>query len=128
DTWFTGYTTNYSIAIWGGYPQRKDPITTWEERWLPQQLFKSIMTDLNEHNPSSSFKQPSSVVSASIVIGSNPLKLANEYTPASQKSTELFVKGTEPTEYTEEFVPQNLDSPTSLQASYNDAADRKSVV
>lgn len=127
DTWFAGYTTNYSIAIWGGYSQRKDAITTWEERWLPQTLFKSIMTDLNQHNPSSSFKQPSSVVSASIVIGSNPLKLANEYTPATQKTTELFVKGTEPTEYTEEFVPQTLDSPSSLQASYNDAAQLADV-
>lgn len=127
DTWFAGYTTNYSIAIWGGYNDRKDPITTWEERWVPQQLFKSIMTDLNEHNPSSTFKQPSSVVSASIVIGSNPLKLANEYTPASQRATELFVKGTEPTEYTEEFVPQNLDAPTGLQASYNDAAQLADV-
>lgn len=122
DTWFAGYSTNYSIAIWGGYEKRKDAITTWEERWLPQVFFKSIMTDLNDHNPSSTFKQPSSVVSASIVVGSNPLKLANEYTPASQRSTELFIKGTEPTEYTEEFVPQTLDAPTNLQATFNEVA------
>lgn len=127
DTWFAGYTTNYSIAIWGGYSKRKDAITTWEERWLPQTLFKSIMTDLNQHNPSSTFKQPSSVVSASIVIGSNPLKLANEYTPANQRTTELFVKGTEPTEYTEEFVPQTLEAPTGLQATFNEVAQLADV-
>ncbi|MGN7479227.1 transglycosylase domain-containing protein [Solibacillus silvestris] len=127
DTWFAGYSTNYSIAIWGGYEHRKDAITTWEERWMPQYLFKSIMTDLNQHNPASTFKQPSSVVSASIVIGSNPLKLANEFTPQNQRTTELFVKGTEPTQYSEEFVPQTLEAPTGLQATFNEVAQLADV-
>lgn len=55
DSWFTGYTTNYSIAIWSGYSQRKDAITTWPERRLPQTLFKSIMTDLNAYNPNTGY-------------------------------------------------------------------------
>lgn len=25
DSWFAGYTTNYSIAIWSGYEKRSDP-------------------------------------------------------------------------------------------------------
>ncbi len=47
DSWFAGYTTNYSIAIWSGYADYKDPITTWDERWLPQNLFKSIMSQIS---------------------------------------------------------------------------------
>ncbi|MGE7024287.1 penicillin-binding protein 1A [Solibacillus cecembensis] len=120
DTWFAGYTTNYSIAIWGGHSLRKDAISTWEERWLPQTLFKTIMTDLDKHNPSSKFKQPSSVVSATIEVGSNPLKLASEYTPNTHRKTELFVKGTEPKVVSEQFVQETLDAPTNLHALYND--------
>src|SRR5690606_34797289 len=33
DAWFAGYTTNYSIAIWSGYRDYSDPITTWDERF-----------------------------------------------------------------------------------------------
>ncbi|WP_274309749.1 penicillin-binding protein 1A [Solibacillus daqui] len=122
DSWFAGYSTNYSIAIWGGYSKRKDAITTWDERWMPQYLFKSIMTDLDRNNPSSSFKQPSSVVSADVVIGSKPLQLATKYTPSNMRSKELFVKGTQPTEYSEEYVPQTLDAPTDLTATFNEVA------
>lgn len=127
DTWFAGYSTNYSIAIWSGYSLRKDAITSWEERWLPQNLFKSIMTDLNQHNPSSSFKQPNSVISADIVVGSNPLQLASSYTPSNLRSTELFVKGTQPTDYSEVHVPQTINAPTGLTATYNDIAQLADV-
>ncbi|MEK4629231.1 PBP1A family penicillin-binding protein [Solibacillus sp. FSL R7-0682] len=122
DTWFAGYSTNYSIAIWGGYSLRKDAITTWDERWMPQYLFKSIMTDLNKHNPADSFKQPSSVVSATIEIGTEPLKLASEHTPSNMRRTELFVKGTQPTEVSEEYVQKVVEPPTNLQATYNNVA------
>ncbi|MEK4229059.1 PBP1A family penicillin-binding protein [Solibacillus sp. FSL H8-0538] len=123
DSWFTGYTTNYSIAIWSGYSQRKDAITTWPERRLPQTLFKSIMTDLNAYNPAGTFKQPSSVVSATIEVGTSPLKLASEYTPAELRQTELFVKGTQPTEVSNEYEALVLDPPFNVKASYNDVAN-----
>ncbi|WP_341323050.1 PBP1A family penicillin-binding protein [Solibacillus sp. FSL H8-0523] len=122
DSWFAGYSTNYSIAIWGGYTKRQDAITTWDERWMPQYLFKSIMTDLNQHNPASSFKQPNSVVSAEIVIGSNPLQLASSYTPSNLRSTELFVRGTQPSQYSEAHVPQTLAAPTGLSATFNEVS------
>lgn len=122
DTWFAGYSTNYSIAIWGGYEHRKDAITTWDERWVPQRLFKSIMTDLDSYNPSSSFKQPNSVVSATVEVGSNPLKLASSSTPDSKRSTELFVRGEIPTSVSVEVEPEILAAPTGLQAVYNNVA------
>ncbi|MER2105862.1 MAG: PBP1A family penicillin-binding protein [Solibacillus sp.] len=126
DTWFTGYTTNYSIAIWGGYSQRKDAITTWDERWMPQRLFRYMMSDLNSYNPSGTFKQPSSVVSATIQVGSNPLKLASNSTPSYLRKTELFVKGTVPSGYSYEQVEEkeepSIAAPFGLRASYNAAA------
>ena len=126
DSWFAGYSTNYSIAIWGGYSQRKDAISTWDERWMPQYLFKYIMSDLNAYNPAASFKQPNTVVSADIVIGSNPLRLASSSTPANLRSTELFVKGSQPKGYAvaeeEEVVDDTLDAPSGLQATFNEVA------
>ena len=106
-----------------GYSQRKDAITTWPERRLPQTLFKSIMTDLNTYNPSATFKQPSSVVSATIEVGSNPLKLASEYTPAALRQTELFVNGTEPTAVSSEYEAVTIDAPFNVQANYNNVAN-----
>ena len=119
DSWFAGYSPNYSIAIWSGYSDYKDPITTWEERRLPQKLFKSIMTELSRNVPNTKFEQPSSVVSATIEIGSDPLKLASEYTPANKKSTELFVRGTVPTQVSTEYEAVEIAPPFNLRAEYD---------
>ena len=119
DSWFVGYSPNYSIAIWSGHKDRKDPITTWEERRLPQKLFKSIMTDLSRNVTNTKFKHPSSVVSATIEIGSKPLKLASEYTPADKKSTELFVRGTVPTKVSTEYKAVEIEAPFNLRAEYD---------
>ncbi|MGM9945096.1 MAG: PBP1A family penicillin-binding protein [Lysinibacillus sp.] len=119
DSWFAGYSPNYSIAIWSGYENYSDPITTWEERRLPQKLFKSIMTELSKNVPNTKFEQPSSVVSATIEIGSKPLKLASEYTPADKKSTELFVRGTVPTDVSTEYEAVEIEPPFNLRAEYD---------
>lgn len=123
DSWFAGYSPNYSIAIWSGYTERKDAITTWDERWLPQRLFKYIMSDLKELVPNETFQKPSSVVEATIEIGSKPLKLASEYTPANKRSTELFVKGTVPTETSTEYEAPDIEKPFNVRADYNEAAN-----
>lgn len=123
DAWFSGYTTDYSIAIWSGYEKRYDAITTWDERRLPQTLFKSIMSQLVANGSPARFSQPNSVVSATVEVGTNPLKLASEYTPEDKKVTELFVKGTEPTQVSDEYKKLELDAPSNLHAVYNDAAN-----
>lgn len=127
DSWFAGYSPNYSIAIWSGYSERKDAITSWDERWLPQRLFKYIMSDLKDLVPNETFQKPSSVVEATIEIGSSPLKLASEYTPADKRSTELFVKGTVPTETSTEYEAAGIEAPYNVRADYNDAANAITV-
>ena len=47
DVWFAGYTTDYSIAVWSGYPEMKTPMTTNEERYLPQNIFKEVMANIS---------------------------------------------------------------------------------
>ncbi|MET4560006.1 penicillin-binding protein 1A [Lysinibacillus parviboronicapiens] len=117
DSWFAGYTTNYSIAIWSGYEKRSDPITTWDERRLPQELFKNIMKDLSANVETARFTKPSSVVEATIEVGSNPLKLASDFTPSDRRQTELFVRGTEPTEVSNEYEAPELSTPYNVSAN-----------
>lgn len=120
DAWFAGYTTNYSIAIWSGYDQRSEPITTWDERRLPQTLFRSIMSQISANVDTPNFKKPNSVVEATIEVGTEPLKLASEFTPDELRSTELFVRGTEPTTVSDEYEELTLEAPSNLQANYNE--------
>lgn len=122
DSWFVGYTTEYSIAIWAGYRDYKDPITTWPERRLPQTLFKGIMTKLTADGKPERFKKPSSVVEATIEVGTNPLKLASEFTPNELKRTELFVKGTEPTAVSEEYKAPEVGSVMNVKANLSEDA------
>lgn len=102
DSWFAGYTTKYSIAVWSGYADYKNPITTSAERVLPQQLFRTVMSQISANTQTPNFQQPSSVVR----IGS-----------------ELYVKGKQPVSYTpkvENKDTQKLSAPTGLKASYDD--------
>ena len=63
----------------------------WPERTKIQ---REIVTRVMETNRR--FAKPSSVVSARVVVGTNPPLLANTRTPSSRVQTHLFVKGTEP--------------------------------
>lgn len=117
DTWFVGYTTNYSIAIWGGYDDRYDPITTSNERYLPQNLFSKIMGQISKGKETKRFTKPSTVVEATIEVGTEPLKLASPNTPEELRRTELFVRGTEPTEVSDEYKALEIDAPFNLQAT-----------
>ncbi len=65
--------------------------------------------------------KPNSVVEATIEVGTEPLKLASEYTPDELRVTELFIKGTEPTEVSDEYKKLELDPPSNLQAMVNEA-------
>ena len=47
DSWFAGYTTNYTIAAWGGYKDRR-PMTGFEkERYIPQDLYRTVMSQIS---------------------------------------------------------------------------------
>lgn len=101
DSWFAGYTTKYSIAVWSGYTNRRDPITTSAERVLPQQLFRTVMSQISANTQTPNFQQPNSVVR----IGG-----------------ELFVKGLQPagTTTTQDNTNQTkINAPTGLTATYN---------
>ncbi|MHA6259668.1 transglycosylase domain-containing protein [Sporosarcina sp. CAU 1771] len=119
DVWFAGYSTNYTIAVWTGYQERKTPMTENEkEKYVPRYLFRDVMTAISEGKETSSFKQPASVEQATIEYKSNPLVLASSTTPDNMKRTELFVRGTVPVEVAEVVITE-INAPTNLSADYD---------
>ncbi|MFD1450020.1 MULTISPECIES: transglycosylase domain-containing protein [Oceanobacillus] len=127
DSWFVGYTTNYTIAAWtGGYEVYEDPETgkdktrrvPLQDTSLSQQMFRNTMGHLSEGIETADFTRPDSVVDVTVEKGTNPAALASDSTPSENKITELFVKGTEPTKVSERY--EELDAVSGLSASYNE--------
>ncbi|KXH81989.1 PBP1A family penicillin-binding protein [Sporosarcina sp. HYO08] len=127
DSWFAGYTTNYTIAVWGGYEKYTTPIKTYDYgRYVPQNLFKMVMRDISSGKDTARFKKPSSVEEATILYGSQPLILASNSTPSNLRRTELFVRGTVPVEMAKEEVIE-IAAPTDLAAQYDVATNSISL-
>ena len=47
DSWFAGYSPNYTIAAWGGYQDRSPMSQMENERYVPQDLFKQVMSSIS---------------------------------------------------------------------------------
>lgn len=116
DSWEVAYSPDYAIATWYGYDKQLDPefhLTSSEGGNARKKITKILTKGIMEKN--SRFTMPSSVVTAEIELGTDPLMLASEYTPANLRSTEYFKKDTEPTEASERF--SKLNDPTNLKYS-----------
>lgn len=121
DSWFAGYSTNYTITAWtGGYTEdgKRAPLN---DTSIAQALFKNTMQKISEGIETPDFAKPDSVVEVTVEKGSNPPALPSEYTPDSDKITELFVKGTEPKQTSEKF--DQLDSVSGLNAVYDEESN-----
>lgn len=122
DSWFAGYTTNYTIAAWGGYQDRTPMQQMSGERYIPQDLFKEVMSSISAGKNTPRFKKPSSVEEVDIVYLSEPLKRASASTPANMRRTELFVKGSSKPEVIEKEEEEIiLEAPSNLTATFNEA-------
>ncbi|MBD8070209.1 PBP1A family penicillin-binding protein [Bacillus sp. PS06] len=124
DSWFSGYTPNYTIAIWAGYSDNKIPVER-EYQKIPQLLFRNIITYLTEDEEKPDFAVPNSVVKIAVEKGSNPAKLASEFTPKNQIVHEYFLKGTEPTQQSDKY--QKLDAPSDIKINYDEESNQISL-
>ncbi|TFB23995.1 PBP1A family penicillin-binding protein [Filobacillus milosensis] len=115
DSWLVGYSTNFTIATWVGYPQNESLPNSAKN--VPKDIFSNLMTFMSQDVETSDFKKPESVVEVGVEKGSRPAKLPSEYTPESEIVTELFVKGAEPTETSEKY--DQLDPVTDLTAEFD---------
>ena len=115
NSWFVGYTTNYSIGVWTGYKENNRALETTQ---IPRELFKNTMVEISKDIETPDFERPSSVVEVAVEKGSNPPALPSEFTPKENIITELFVKGTEPNTVSEKF--DELEPVSNLSATYNE--------
>ena len=118
DHWNVTYTPSYSIALWYGY----DKLT--KERYLTStnggKARRSIMAAVAKkvYPKNEKFKKPSSVVSAKVELQTFPAQSPSSCTPSELVTTELFKKGTEPSETSNRF--SQLENPTGVAATAND--------
>lgn len=123
DSWFAGYSTNFTIAVWTGYQDADGNKMSIPDGYthIPQLIFSNTMAEISKNVETQDFVKPESVVEVKIEKGSNPPKLPSAQTPSSNVVTELFVKGTEPTARSERFA--ELDPVSDLQATYDEEAN-----
>lgn len=128
DSWYVGYTSNYSLSVWVGYRNRSDGYLTFDDgtRNIPRLIYRDIMEHVSEGLDNSDWTQPSSVSQVAVEDGTNPAQLPGPNTPSSNIVTELFVSGTEPTEQSVNFG-EELDAPTGLSAEYDEEADELTI-
>lgn len=105
DSWFVGYTPQYTAAVWTGIGNSKDAdgkmwLNDYEQR-VAKIVFQRLISQIDDG--SGSFEKPDSVVEASVEKGSDPAKLAGPNTPSDKKTTEYFVKGTVPTKVSDTY-------------------------
>lgn len=102
DLWVDGINTQYAISVWYGYDKQDDKYVSTTNTGSHRNLFKAVaghfFTDKSE------FTKPNGVVSVEVERETYPVKLPSANTPANMRITELFKKGTEPTEVSSRFA------------------------
>ncbi|MFA9556191.1 transglycosylase domain-containing protein [Evansella sp. AB-rgal1] len=115
DSWFAGYSTELTAAVWTGYNTPSDGYIRYDgSQHIAKLLFSEIMTYAHQGRETADFVQPDSVVRVGIEKSTG--LLPSEYTPESEIIYEYFVKGHEPTEVSNEF--EQAEPVTGLEAVY----------
>ncbi|MFO8069577.1 MAG: transglycosylase domain-containing protein [Alkalibacterium sp.] len=127
-SWYAGYTSTYSLSVWTGFDSAAEGYLTSNDgtRTLPRHIYREIMQYVSEGVDNSDWQMPSSVTEVTVEDGTDPAKLPGPNTPESAQVTELFVKGTEPTETSLNYG-EKLDAPSGLSADYDEESDELSI-
>ena len=117
DLWFSGFTDYYVASTWIGSDSPK--ITMKQNSMIAAQLFQYVMSQVHEGLPSvTQFKEPEGIVRASVCTMSG--KSPNEFCagdPRGTVITEIFVKGTEPTEACDAHVEVEICTESNMLAN-----------
>ena len=118
DGWIAGYSSETTMVMWTGYNENQKGVYIEHSQmyYHRNNLYKALSKVVYNGSGSANFKKPASVVSVTLEKGSE--LLPSEYTPDKQKITELFKRGTEPTDVSQKYVP--LENVTELQMQKSD--------
>lgn len=116
DLWIAAYTPDYAIAQWYGYEiNHRDYYNKFGSPEF-RKLFQTVAKGIFKENKS--FTKPDDVLSVAIEKETVPAMLPSEFTPDNMIITELFKKGTEPTEISKRY--DQLENPSNLELTDND--------
>lgn len=117
DGWIVGYTPNIVMAMWTGFDTntKGEYLTSNQMTSHRNALYRALSKAVFDRT-GQDFKRPSSVISVTVEKGTNPGLLPSENTPSNMKITELFKRGTEPTDISNAYIP--LENVTGLTSSY----------
>lgn len=119
DSWFIGYTTKYTTAVWLGFPKiGENTFLTPQDAKQSLVMFRKIMEGIHQDpNESTDFYRPDNIIEVEIEANTYPLGLPSEYTPLTYRKKELFINGYEPKTVSNYFKP--LDVPKNFYAYYD---------
>lgn len=115
DLWVVGFDADYSLAVWYGYNDNNDKSNYLrfgnnQNLRLFQTVGKGVFTG-------AIVEKPEGVEEVKIESQTYPIKLPSAYTPSDLIATELFKKGTAPTEVSDRF--EQLANVTGLDGKIN---------
>ena len=123
DMWTVTFSTDYSVAIWYGYPEWLTAEAVKNKHYLVNGPAiterKKIQAEINNkiHNENKKFKNPGGIVSSEVEFETIPAQKPSQYTPSNLKKSYLFISGTEPSEVSNRF--SKLNDPTNYTYSIN---------
>jgi penicillin-binding protein 1A len=96
DAWFAGYTSLHSATVWLGYPKERVSMGVVQGGMYPALMWKEAMDAAHAGLEPVAFERPKDIVEATICRKSG--KLPGPNCPPGDIGTDVFLKGTEPTE------------------------------
>ena len=119
DSWQLTYSPDYCISLWYGYDEVTKEYYLSNSEGSSQRRAISKILGSKILKPNSVWEKPTTVVTAEVEIGTDPLELASPATPENLRSTEMFKKGSAPTETSTTF--STLDNVTNLNYTSTDS-------
>lgn len=116
DGWMACYSSKTAMVMWTGYNENiKGRYIRHSLMYTHRTgLYKALAEIVFDGSGAKNFTKPNSVTSVTIEKGTELLPSDN--TPSDQKITELFKRGTEPTEVSQKYVP--LENVTNATIKY----------
>ena len=125
DAWFAGYSPYYVSALWIGNDTPQIKLNQGSA--MAAQLWRIIMTRVHEGLEAKQFEKPDGLVTVSVCSqsGKLPTQLCSHDPRGSTIISEIFVQGTQPTEFCETHVQLKIDTETGKIA--NEFCPRENV-
>ena len=111
DRWLCGFTPYYSAATWFGYDQPEEIV--WSGRNPAGQIWSNIFKEIHKDLEKKNFEKPKNIVNVTICKKTGLLPSDS----CSSTYSEVFIKGTEPTETCGGHEVLNICSESRMIAS-----------